>query len=161
MNARPEPSDDSPPDAVDSTLLASRALLGIVARSVSTALESVTLPQFRVLVVLSSEGPLRVTTLAERMGVVQSTFSRSLARMVEGGWVQRTENPDSRREVLVQLTPTGRRLVSEVTRRRRAEIAAVLKRLPPPDQQAVARGLAAFNAAAGEPTPDDLLVLGL
>lgn len=148
-------------DAVEATVLASRALLGMVARSVSGALELVTLPQFRVLVVLTAEGPLRVTTLAQRMGVVPSTFSRTLDRMVAGGWLVRTENPDSRREVLVQLSDQGRRLVEEVTERRRAEIRTALEGLTPQARTAIGAALAAFSEAAGEPSPEDLLVLGL
>lgn len=42
------------------TLAASRALLGVVARSVMEALEDVTLPQFRVLVVLTAHGRLPI-----------------------------------------------------------------------------------------------------
>ena len=107
--------------AVDATLTASRALLGVVARSVGSALELVTPPQFRVLVVLSTEGPLRTSTLAARMGAVPSTFTRSLDRMEASGWIVRRENPESRREVLVDLTDTGHRLVEDVTDRRRAD----------------------------------------
>lgn len=161
MSHRCEPNDAPPTEAIDSTLVASRALLGVVARSVSPALEVVTLPQFRVLVVLTAEGPLRVSTLAERMGAVQSTFTRSLDRMVAGGWVIRSENPDSRREVLVHATDQGRRLVEEVTARRRIEIGAVLERLSPHERATLVAGLAAFNAAAGEPNLEDLLILGV
>lgn len=148
-------------DATDATLTASRALLGIVARSVADALERVTLPQFRVLVVVSTEGPLRLRTLAERLGVHQSTFSRSVDRMVAAGWVTRAENPDSRREVLVDLTPAGRRLVESVTERRRQAIQRVLARLTEEQRSDVVRVLSALNDAAGEPAAEDLLVLGL
>jgi len=147
--------------ATEATLTASRALLGIVARSVADALEEVTLPQFRVMVVLSTTGPLRLGTLAERMGANASTFSRGVDRMVAGGWVVRTENPDSRREVLVGLTEAGHRLVTAITERRRRDIRAVLARMTPQDRQALAEALTAFNRAAGEPTVEDLLVLGL
>jgi len=145
----------------EATLTASRALLGVVARSVAAALDEVSLPQFRVLVVLAAEGSQRVTTLAERMGAVPSTFSRSLDRMVAGGWITRTENPESRREVLVQLTDRGSALVEEVTRRRREEIETILARLDVAQRDAVAAALAAFNQAAGEPSADDILVLGI
>lgn len=147
--------------AADATLTASRALLGIVARSVADALEEVTLPQFRVLVVLSGEGPLRLGTLAERLGAHQSTFSRSIDRMVAGGWVLRAENPDSRREVLVDLTPAGRALVDAVTERRRQEIRQVLGRLTKDQRAEVVRALSLLSDAAGEPAVEDLLVLGL
>lgn len=145
----------------DATLTTSRALLGVVARSVASALEVVTLPQFRVLVLLSSQGPLRTGVLADRLGVNASTFSRSLDRMVAGGWVQRVPNPDSRREVIIDLTDDGRRLATTVTERRRREYRAVLSRLSPADQDAIAHGFELFNAAAGEPTVEDLLTLGL
>lgn len=148
-------------DAVEATVLASRALLGMVARSVSSALELVTLPQFRIMVVLATEGPLRVTTLAQRMGAVTSTFSRTLDRMVAGGWLVRAENPDSRREVLVRLSDQGRRLVEDVTERRRVEIRAALERLAPEQRAAISAALGTFSDAAGEPSADDLLILGL
>ena len=152
---------DAIPNATDATLTASRALLGVVARSVASALEVVTLPQFRVLVLLSANGPTRIGSLAERMEAVPSTFTRSVDRMVAGGWVARAENPDSRREVLIELTDDGRRLVEAVTERRRREIRDVLKLLSRDDRAVVARAFTLFNAAAGEPTVEDLLTLGL
>jgi len=152
---------DERPDAVDATLTASRALLGVVARSVASALEVVTLPQFRVLVLLTADGPIRIGSLAEQMGAVPSTFTRSVDRMVAGGWIARAENPDSRREVLIELTDDGRRLVEAVTERRRREVRDVLKLLSDEDRASVARAFTLFNAAAGEPTVEDLLTLGL
>ena len=147
--------------AVDATLTASRALMGVVARSVASALELVTPPQFRVLVVLSAEGPLRTSTLATRMGAVPSTFTRSLDRMETGGWITRRENPDSRREVLVDLTESGRHLVEDATARRRQEIRGVITKLSPAEQAAVVHGLTLFASAAGEPPVDGLLLPGL
>ncbi|WP_157887857.1 MarR family winged helix-turn-helix transcriptional regulator [Frondihabitans sp. PAMC 28766] len=146
---------------VESTLVASRALLGIVARSVASALEVVTLPQFRVLVLLSTGGPTRVGTLAEQVGAVPSTFSRSVDRMVAGGWVERSLRESNRREIILNLTPDGRHLVDSVTERRRHEIRDVLKTMSPEDQQTIASAFHLFTAAAGEPTVADLLTLGL
>jgi len=147
--------------AADATLAASRALLGVVARSVVAALDVLTLPQFRVLVVLSSSGPTRMGALAERMGVIPSTFSRFVDRMVAGGWVERTSSPDSRREVLLELSPRGRRIVDEVTERRRAGISAVLSAMTVEQQGAVQNAFQAFADAAGEPPAADLLTLGM
>jgi len=147
--------------AVDATLTASRALLGIIARSMAPALEKVTLPQFRVLVLLSSSGTLRMGALAERLGVNISTFSRTADRLVLSGWVQREENPDSRREVMLVLTEQGRDLVASVTDHRRRLIEDVLAQMDPADATALAGALQAFADAAGEPALTDLLVLGL
>lgn len=148
-------------DPREATLTTSRALLGVVARSVSEALEMVTLPQFRVMVVLAGSGPMRMGALAQRVGAVPSTFSRSIDRMETGGWVRREHSPDSRREILIHLTPHGDQLVAHVTDRRRSEITEILAQLKPEDRQAVGRAFALFAAAAGEPLPEDLIVLGL
>lgn len=150
-----------PVGAEDSTLVASRALLGVVARSLSEALEMVSLPQFRVLVILASSGPLRMGALAARAHTVPSTFSRSVDRMVAGGWVRRSVSPDSRREVLIELTASGQHLVEHVTERRRDEIAAILERMSPTERAAVSSAFALFAGAAGEPPVEDLLALGL
>lgn len=148
-------------NAADATLLVSRALLGVVARSVSSALEFVTLPQFRVLVVLSATGPIRMGALAERVHANQSTFSRSMDKIVTGGWAERCTSPDSRREVLISLTEAGRALVAEVTERRLAEISTILERLTPSEQESVRAGLELFSIAAGEDSVEELLVLGI
>lgn len=142
-------------------LTASRALLGIVAQSVAPALEVVSLPQFRVLVLLSSQGPTRVGALADRLGANVSTFSRSVDRMVAGGWVVRAENPESRREVLLDLTDDGRWLVESVTVRRRRGIQGVLDRMSDDERAQLAAALDAFGDAAGETAVEDLLPLGL
>jgi len=136
-------------------------MLGVVARSLANTLETLTLPQFRVLVLLSSLGPQRTGMLAERLGANVSTFSRSLDRMVASGWVRREQNPGSRREVIIALTDAGESIVSEVTQRRREDFHTILARLTAEQRQQVLVAFEVFNSAAGEPTVEDLLPLGL
>jgi DNA-binding MarR family transcriptional regulator len=100
-------------------------------------------------------------TLAERMGANSSTFSRSIDRMVAGGWVERSPSPDSRREVLISATEAGRALVDEVTDRRRQAISEILSKMTTEDQRSVLSALEVFSAAASEPAVEDLLTLGL
>jgi len=153
-------SDDGRSGA-EATVTASRALLGIIARSMLPALDEVSLPQFRVLVLLSTSGPLRMGVLAERLGVTVSTFSRTADRLVSQGWATRGQGPDSRREVFLDLTERGRGLVASVTEHRRELIDDVLSRMTPRDRARLASSLTAFSRAAGEVAPADLLVLGL
>jgi DNA-binding MarR family transcriptional regulator len=148
-------------DTVEATLTASRALLGVVARSLVDALHEVSMPQFRILVVLTSAGPMRIGTLADRMNALPSTFTRAINRMVDGGWVERAASPDSRREVLIRVTPKGRAVVDEVTERRRAELSRILLKLTPEEQAAVQRGLETFSRAAQEVSAEELIILGL
>ena len=145
----------------EATLVASRAMLGVVARSLAGVLEQVTLPQLRVLVILSTHGPQRTGDLASRLGVHQSTFSRSADRLVKGGWVARVDNPQSRREVLLELTPTGRDLVATVNRRRRKELQAILRGVDAGQRSLLTEAMRLFAEAAGEPSEQDLLTLAI
>lgn len=145
----------------EQTLLASRALLGVVARSVEPALEEVSLPQFRVLVLLTTHGPLRSGAIAERMGIHPSTFSRNADRLVAGGWVRRVEDPESRLSVLVEPTERARLLVDQVTTERRARIEEILAQMPSGQRDMLVEALGAFAAAAGEPSVEELSTLGL
>ncbi|WP_415854362.1 MarR family winged helix-turn-helix transcriptional regulator [Sinomonas sp. G460-2] len=146
---------------VEAVLRASRALLGVVASSVADALETVTLPQFRVLVVLASSGSTAIGALAARLGAVASTFSRFIDRMEDGGFVERAPSPDSRREILVRITPKGTDIVYGATQQRRESIARILRRLGREERASIVAGLETFSAAAGEPSPETLLTLGL
>jgi DNA-binding MarR family transcriptional regulator len=148
-------------DDVDATMAVSRALMGVVARSLADVLEQVTLPQFRVLVVLCAEGPLRSGVLAERLGIHQSTFTRTADRLVKQGWIRREPNAESRREVLVDLTDTGRALVLDVMRGRRAEMQRILAGATGQEREAIRTGFETFARVAGEPESSLLLTLGM
>ncbi|MEU2158824.1 MarR family transcriptional regulator [Streptomyces sp. NPDC019396] len=139
-------------DAVTrSVLTASRLLVAVSARSLAAVEERVTLPQFRLLVVLSSQGPAKLVTLAERLGVNPSTAMRMIDRLIAAGLTAREPNPDSRRETVLRLTDEGRALVEDVMARRRQEIAGIVTRMAPEQRIALIDALTAFNEAGGEP----------
>ena len=52
--------------STDAVLVASRALVGIAARSLAAVEDTVTLVQYRALVLLASRGEMNVGTLASR-----------------------------------------------------------------------------------------------
>jgi DNA-binding MarR family transcriptional regulator len=151
-HARREPPVDSA--VVDAVLTGSRAMVAVATQSLGAAAEETTIAQYRALVVLSSRGPQRIGDVAEALDVAPSTAGRMCERLVRKGLVRRHRARGDRRAVLVSVTPAGRQVVDEATRRRRALIADILGRLPVPEQQAVAQALRAFADAAGE-VPDD------
>lgn len=55
-------------------------------------------------------GPIRMGDLAERLVVANSSCHRIVGRLVDDGHVRRARGTTDRREVLVDLTPSGRRL---------------------------------------------------
>jgi DNA-binding MarR family transcriptional regulator len=136
---------------VTALLTASRALVGVSARSLADVEETVTIAQFRVLVVLAAHGQTTLVQLASRLGVNASTAQRQVDRLVREGLVDRRENPSDRREVVIVSTPAGAALVDAVTARRRDAIARIVRDLPGADRPALIAALEAFAAAADEP----------
>ncbi|WP_406442391.1 MarR family transcriptional regulator [Streptomyces sp. NBC_00631] len=152
------PERENPAGAMDdvdavtrAVLTASRLLVAVSARSLGEVEERVTLPQFRMLVVLATRGATKLVVLADLLQVAPSTAMRMVDRLIAAGLADRQTNPDNRRETLLQLTEEGRRTVEDVTARRRAEIAAIVARLGPTQRLALIEALGAFNRAGGEP----------
>jgi len=138
------------PDAVvDALLRASRALTGITARSLSSVNEEVTLAQFRTLQEISTRGSQTVTALAEHLDVHASTMTRMCSRLVTRGLVVRVPSAVDRREVVIQLSGAGSKLVNDVTQSRHSEFEAIVQRLSLDEQHAVIDALDAFVNAAG------------
>jgi DNA-binding MarR family transcriptional regulator len=142
-------------DLVDAVLGASRALVAVAARSLADLAEDVTLAQYRALVELAARGPQRPADLASALGVDPSTATRMCDRLVRKQLVQRRRISADRRGVRISLTPAGRALVEEVTRRRRVEIAQILRRMPRADRASALRALRVFADAAGEVPEQD------
>lgn len=144
--------------AVDEVLAATRALVGIAARALPESAD-VTLPQWRALVLLDGAGQLNVNALAAQLGVNPSTCTRLCDRLVRKGLLGRELSPDSRREVVLRLTPAGSALVADGTARRRSEIEALVTQLSPRQRRDLAAALPPLIRAAGE-AADDAWVLG-
>ena len=84
-------ADLSVEEIVDAVLASSRALVAVSARSIAGA-KRVTLPQFRMLVVLDG-APTNLSGLAEALDVAPSTAMRMVDRLVAAGLLDRTVRP--------------------------------------------------------------------
>lgn len=124
--------------------------MAIAARSLADAGEEVTLTQYRSLVVLASRGPQSLGALAEQLGVTPPTVSRMCDRLVRKQLILRRAEPSDRRQIRVALSARGRRLVDEVTGRRREEIARLLSSMSAEEQTSLATSLQRLADAAGE-----------
>lgn len=141
------------PALVEAVLSASRVLVAVAAQSLANVAEEVTLPQYRVLVLLASRGPQRVLSLAESLAVTPSTATRMCDRLVKKGLVRRRAARSDRREVRITLAPAGKELVDDVTRRRREQIRNLLDSISSADQAMLVELCNKISAAGGEP-PD-------
>jgi DNA-binding MarR family transcriptional regulator len=133
---------------VTALLAASRALVAVSVRSLTELDDSVTLPQFRTLVVLDSEGVTNLNRLASVLDVNASSAVRMIDRLLAAGLVTRQENPDNRRQVLLAVTPAGADIVKRVVARRRREITRIVGTMPDPLREDLITALGAFSDAA-------------
>ena len=69
---------------------------------------------WRVLAALSNKAPSRQIDIAEITSTEVSTMSRLVTRLVRMGLVSRARSKRSNREVMVELTPKAKALVSEL-----------------------------------------------
>jgi len=140
-------------------LAATRALVGVAARSVAELGEEISLAQYRVLVLLDGLGAQTMSALADSLGVYPSTVTRVCDRLVAKKLIVRRPSEEDRRAVRVELTPRGRRLVAQAMERRLRLIDEILERMRPEDAHQLARALTYFTAAAGE-ISDEAWALG-
>lgn len=154
----PTAAADQHPDGrtalVDALLTATRAMVGLAARSLADLDADVTLPQYRALVVLASHGPQRVIDIATELAVNPSTATRMCDRLARKGLIRRYRSTTDRRALRLTLTPAGRHLIQEVTRRRRDELTALADTIPPSAHRQVTAALQALASRTGE-LPED------
>lgn len=137
-------------DVVNALLSASRAMVGLAARSLADLDADVTLPQYRALVVLASRGPQRVVDIATELKVNPSTGTRMCDRLVRKGLIRRYRTAADRRAVRLTLTATGRALVEKVTARRREELTRIVDATASHWHEDTVVALRTFAAASGE-----------
>ena len=143
-------TDDDLATATEALLIASRALVGVAARSIA-GVDEVTLPQYRALVVLMRPSPVTVGDLAVVLDIHPSTATRLCDRLELKRLVRRRPGISTDRRVTpVSLTPKGRRLVESVTEHRRRDIAGIVASMSPEERHNVIRSLTAFAIIAGE-----------
>ncbi|MET7664730.1 MarR family transcriptional regulator [Streptomyces sp. NPDC005463] len=142
--------DQEAESVTQAVMAASRLLVAISARALASGDASLTLPQLRTLVVLEQCGPVKLAVMAATLGVNPSTAMRMVDRLAGVGLVERKPNPSNRREVVLSLTRSGRRLVERVLDRRRTEIRTLVQRLPADSRAALVPALRALTEAADE-----------
>ena len=101
-----------------------RQLHGIKAR-LATGPEADHSPLF-LLVKLAHTGPLRASSLAERVGADPSTVSRQVASLVKAGFVRREADPNDGRACLLVPTDLGLAKVEEYKDRQAVAMAPIV-----------------------------------
>lgn len=148
------------PTEIDTVLSATRVLVALSAQSVAKVEDQVTLPQLRVLVIIASRGPQNLSFVAQALGVHPSNATRTCDKLVEAGLIHRSEDPTDRRNLVLQMTESGRQLLRTMNEHRRAAIATILTKMRAQQRRSLVPELLAFAAAAGEIPDSQAWTLG-
>jgi DNA-binding MarR family transcriptional regulator len=110
-----------------------------------------------VLKVLSRCGPVRHTTLAERLSLDASTVSRKVRSLEEHRLVRVSLDDQDGRARQVELLPAGRQALEQSLQRRRDIIGEVLGSWPTEDRELLRTLLLRFNEDLDASSNPDLL----
>jgi DNA-binding MarR family transcriptional regulator len=91
---------------VDDELTAAITALAFASRTLERALEQMTLPQYRVLTLITNS-PERASRIADRADVTRPSLTGLLDGLVAKGWVARSDVDGDRRGVSLAITPAG------------------------------------------------------
>jgi DNA-binding MarR family transcriptional regulator len=111
---------------------------------------TLTMQQFKVLLILSYTGGSPGQELAGIMGASLATMTGIVDRLVAAGLVDRREDPHDRRIRRVTLTDAGRAHVDEIVVAGREHLQAVLRRLDTDDLRVVEQAMSLLTSAAAQ-----------
>lgn len=152
---KPDGMEERQARATEAMMAVSRTMTALVARTLSEVADQITVPQLRVLVLLSSRGPLNITTIAQHLDVNPSNAGRTCEQLVTSDRISGAPDPRDQRSTVLRLTPVGARFVADLMADRRRLIDAVVARMSPDDQRLLVRGLEAFSAAVAATPPEE------
>jgi DNA-binding MarR family transcriptional regulator len=96
------------------------------------------------------EAPRTPGELAEIEKVSAPSMTRTVAALVERGLVERTADPEDRRQVILSLTPDARTLLKDIRRKRDAWMSVRVGHLAPEEQEILQQAAAILTRVANE-----------
>ncbi|MDZ7958109.1 MAG: MarR family transcriptional regulator [Aulosira sp. DedQUE10] len=103
--------------------------------------ESLSIPQLRSLAFLNRNPGASLSEVAEHLGVTCATASTTIERLVQRNLVQRTDHPQERRRIVLNLTEAGKLLLQQSQATTRTHIADILESLTPEEVSHIEEGL--------------------
>jgi DNA-binding MarR family transcriptional regulator len=107
----------------------------------------VTMAQAKVLYVVLAAGHLRMSELANRLGISPSSASEIVERLVELGLLHRAEDADDRRQVVISTTPDAVALLERFRELNQRQLREMLGRLDADELAVVSESLEIFHSA--------------
>ncbi len=106
------------------------------------------MPQFSILMQLHYKGPCGMSQISERFDVSAAAASQLVDKLVQAGYIERTEDPSDRRAKLLKLSTKGSKLVDDGTQERYRWMDDLASKLSATDQTKISEALAILTEAA-------------
>lgn len=106
-----------------------------------------------VLALLGKHGEMRMSRLADLLAVDMSVTSRHVAHAADRGWLERHPDPLDGRSRLLRLSPSGTRLLAEISERCTERLANLLADWPDSDVEQLNTLLARLRTSFGDCRP--------
>jgi DNA-binding MarR family transcriptional regulator len=140
---------DKPSQSASSQECAARVMdtIPLVMRFIRTNMRansaaSLSIPQLRTLAFLNRSPDASLSDLAEHLGVTCATASATTERLVQRNLVQRIDDPQERRRVLLNITEDGKHQLKQSQDQTRADIGELLTDLTEEQISHIEEGLA-------------------
>ncbi len=111
------------------------------------AVADMTMAQMRVLFRLRKHGAITSGKLAASLHVTLPTITSVIDRMIGHGLVERSDDPNDRRRVIVALSSDGEALVERIQQGRRQRLTLLVDALGEDDLRSLVNGLTALTNA--------------
>ena len=108
----------------------------------------VSMPQLNTLMYLSHHGSCGVSGIGSHFGVTSAAASQMIDRLVQQGYLERTEDPEDRRSKQITVSDKGRELIKEGIEVRRHWMEELAAALSPEDQNLIIDALVLLTKAA-------------
>ena len=108
------------------------------------------MPQFSILMQLHHRGAFSMSEVSGRFEITPAAASQLVDKLVQGGLVQREEDPKDRRAKLLYLTDKGRDLIQRGTQERYRWVDALGEKLSAAERAKVSEALEMMTKAVKE-----------
>lgn len=97
--------------------------------------EKLGLSDFAVLEVLLHKGPLTISAIGEKVLLANPSMTSAVDRLDKRGLVRRKDSPSDRRVRIVELTPCGRKFISDIFERHERDLEELMQPLSPEERR--------------------------
>jgi len=113
----------------------------------------ITFPQLRILFRTRAQPGIDLQTLATGLGMSASAASQQVDKLVNRGFILRTEDPQDRRRIRLEISDLGQQVTGEISRSSRRYLESLLAALSDDELADLERLLSRLLATAPQPFP--------